>query len=218
MQVSTKTTAAKKCPNQPRAAGRRERKAAETRLALFRAAVALFAERGFHNVTVEDITEAADVGKGTFFNYFRTKEHVLGALPEIQLAKVEKCVRSAMESRQSVHSTFRVLMQQLLEEPGRSPELARTLVSSFLTSAVVRELLEEQMRIGRDMVAELVALGQKRGEIAPELNRKAIALQFQQAALGTILLWSLYGKPSLTRWAEDSLEHFWRAIAVRKQR
>src|ERR1039458_6117126 len=42
--------------------GRRERRAAETRLRLFRCALHLFAERGFSNVTVEDITEAADVG------------------------------------------------------------------------------------------------------------------------------------------------------------
>ncbi|HYU45819.1 MAG TPA: hypothetical protein VEK84_06535 [Terriglobales bacterium] len=40
--------------------GRRERRAAETRIKLFRCALQLFAERGFPNVTVEDIT--ADVG------------------------------------------------------------------------------------------------------------------------------------------------------------
>jgi AcrR family transcriptional regulator len=50
----------------------------------------LIAERGFPNVTVEDITEAADVGKGTFFNYFATKDHVLGVMAEIQLGKVRE--------------------------------------------------------------------------------------------------------------------------------
>ena len=63
--------------------GRRERRAAETRLRLFRCALRLFAERGFPNVTVEEITEAADVGKGTFFNYFQSKDHVLGVMAEI---------------------------------------------------------------------------------------------------------------------------------------
>jgi AcrR family transcriptional regulator len=60
--------------------GRRERRAAETRVRLFRSAMRLFAERGFQNVTVEDITEAADVGKGTFFNYFQSKDQVLGVM------------------------------------------------------------------------------------------------------------------------------------------
>ena len=74
--------------------GRRERRAAETRVKLFRRALQLFAKRGFSNVTVEDITDAADVGKGTFFNYFETKDHVLGVMAEIQLGKVREALRS----------------------------------------------------------------------------------------------------------------------------
>ena len=58
---------------------RRERHRLETHDKLYRSALELFGERGFLETTVEDITEAADVGKGTFFNYFRTKEHVLAA-------------------------------------------------------------------------------------------------------------------------------------------
>ena len=69
------------------ALGRRQRRAAETRLTLFRCALELIAERGLPNVTVEDITEAADVGKGTFFNYFETKEHVLGVMARYNSAK-----------------------------------------------------------------------------------------------------------------------------------
>jgi AcrR family transcriptional regulator len=72
--------------------GRRERRAAETRLRLFRCALQLFSERGFSNVTVEDITEAADVGKGTFFNYFESKDYVLSVITEIQLGKAAEAL------------------------------------------------------------------------------------------------------------------------------
>src|ERR1035437_3948498 len=86
--------------------GRRQRRAAETRLRLFRCALQLFAERGFPNVTVEDITEAADVGKGTFFNYFQSKEHVLGVMAEIQLGKVREAAALAEEGQQTIQATF----------------------------------------------------------------------------------------------------------------
>src|ERR1019366_8003105 len=108
--------------------GRRQRRAAETRLRLFRCALQLFAERGFPNVTVGDITEAADVGKGTFFNYFESKDHVLGVMAEIQLSKIKQAANLNAEVKQSARSTLHDLAMRLIEEPGRSPELARAVV------------------------------------------------------------------------------------------
>src|SRR5246127_2706617 len=79
---------------QPRS-DRRERRRLETRERLYRAALELFGERGFLETTVEDITEAADVGKGTFFNYFPTKEHVLATYGEERLAAIEQALEKA---------------------------------------------------------------------------------------------------------------------------
>ena len=94
--------------------GRRERRAAETRVRLFRCALQLFAERGFPNVTVEDITEAADVGKGTFFNYFESKDDVLGVVAEIQLGKVREALQQAEQGKTSIHSALHHLFQRYL--------------------------------------------------------------------------------------------------------
>src|ERR1035438_8413044 len=87
--------------------GRRQRRATETRLRLFRCALHLFTERGFSNVTVEQITDAADVGKGTFFNYFESKDHVLGVLAEIQLGKVKEAKLQAGRGNEAIRSVLR---------------------------------------------------------------------------------------------------------------
>ncbi|WP_329106747.1 TetR/AcrR family transcriptional regulator [Streptomyces sp. NBC_01439] len=54
--------------------GRRERKKAQTRQALTDAAVRLFTERGFDNVGVREVAEAADVSLSTLFKHFPSKE------------------------------------------------------------------------------------------------------------------------------------------------
>ncbi|MGA3264095.1 MAG: TetR/AcrR family transcriptional regulator [Terracidiphilus sp.] len=194
--------------------GRRERRAAETRVRLFRCALQLFAERGFSNVTVEEITEAADVGKGTFFNYFESKDHVLGVMAEIQLGKGKEAALHAGEGKQAIYAVLRRLVQRLAEEPGRSPSLARAMISSFLASEAVRGIIKRHMREGRKTIAEIVAAGQERGEIDPRLNKEKVALQFLQMVMGTVLLWSLHGEPALKAWLEDSFQHYWRAIGV----
>ena len=181
---------------------------------LFRCALQLFAEHGFSNVTVEDITEAADVGKGTFFNYFETKDHVLGVMAEIQLGKVKEAADLAGRGKQTLQSVLHRLLLRLAEEPGNSPSLARALISSFLASEAVRGIIEVNMREGRRVIAEIIAAGQERGEIDPRLKKEKAAIQFFQAFLGTLLLWSLHGKPALDAWLEDSFQHFWKAIAI----
>src|SRR5271170_3369100 len=89
--------------------GRRERRTAETREGLFRAALDLFARKGFTETTVEDITESADVGKGTFFNYFPSKDHILLAFGEMQLAKLESAVDEARNTGEPMPQFLRSL-------------------------------------------------------------------------------------------------------------
>lgn len=194
--------------------GRRERKAAATRLKLFRCALQLFADRGFQNVTVEDITEAADVGKGTFFNYFKGKDHVLSVLAEIQLGKVRQALAAAEAGKRSIRLVLQDFFNKVCEEPGRSPDLARALLTAFLSSTI-RDQLAQNIAEGRRMVGRIVELGQERGEVDPKLKNEQIALHLQQSFFGTMLLWSLQGEPKLQALVEATFQHFWRAIAAK---
>ena len=56
---------------------RRTRKKERTRQKIYEAAIALFTKRGFNAVTIEEICEAADVAKATFFLHFKTKASLI---------------------------------------------------------------------------------------------------------------------------------------------
>jgi AcrR family transcriptional regulator len=201
----------------PARPGRRERRRAETRGKLFRAAMRLFAERGFFDTTTEDITEAADVAHGTFFNYFPTKQHVLIALSEIQLSKVLAALQEAESERTSIREVLRHLAHTVAEEPGRSPALTRSLLMAFLASDEIRQLIGAAMRRGRRSLAKIIGLGQRRGEIRRDQPATELAMVYQQSVLGTLLLWGIRSESALAPRLEVTFRHFW-AAAARKGR
>jgi AcrR family transcriptional regulator len=57
--------------------GLRERKRQRTHDAISVAAVSLFLERGFDQVSIADIAAAAEISKPTLFRYFRSKEDLV---------------------------------------------------------------------------------------------------------------------------------------------
>src|SRR2546425_160554 len=120
---------------------RRQRRSAELRERLFRAALTMFAKKGFVESTVEDITEAADVGKGTFFNYFPSKDHILLAFGEMQIGKLQAAVESARQSNEPMPVFLRSLRCSMTEEPARNPAIVRALLQAHLSSAPVREAM-----------------------------------------------------------------------------
>src|ERR1700682_5582214 len=107
---------------------RRQRRSADIRERLFRAALDLFARKGFTETTVEDITDAADVGKGTFFNYFPSKDHILLAFGEMQLAKLDSAGEEARASHEPMPHFLRSLGVRMTQEPIRNPGIIRTLL------------------------------------------------------------------------------------------
>lgn len=96
--------------------GRRKEK---TRKALLAVALKLFREKGIYWTKIEDITERADIGKGTFYQYFETKEELLEVLLrqglEALLARTDEAVQTLDPGPQTVNSIIQAQLDFHLE-------------------------------------------------------------------------------------------------------
>ena len=198
--------------------GRRARRRAETRERILRAAFDLFARQGFFSTTIEQITEAADVGKGTFFNYFPTKEHVLAGFAEGQVDRVKKALHAARQGKDPMHVILRRLLLSMGEQPSRSPELMRSLLVANLSSEPVRQLTRRNMEHGRRLLAELIAEGQRRREIRSDRNPAELARALQQNGMGALLVWALHPTPRLAESMDNVFELTWSGLIARSRR
>lgn len=196
-------------------ASRRERHSAERRDRLFRAALDLFARKGFAETTVEDITNAADFGKGTFFNYFPSKEHILLAFGEMQLGKLQAAFEEMRSNNVPVPVFMRSLGARMTQEPIRNPSIIRILLQAFLTDSAVREPMVDLQNRVIAIHTEMIRLGQSRGEIRTDLPPEKIAHVFRQTIFGTLLIWTLHADSTLLSRMEDSFEVLWTGLAPR---
>jgi AcrR family transcriptional regulator len=193
--------------------GRRERRRRETHARIFDAAMRLFAQRGFANTPVEDITEAADVAKGTFFNYFPTKESILQSLAERQIGVI-KAAEQEMLNASSVRPVLRKMIHRLAEKPSSSQLLVRSLIGVALTNNTLSKFLGRMIEMGRDHLANIMQRGQLLGEVRSDFPPLELARVMQHAMFGTNMVWSISARSDLDEWLDKTFDIFWRGIAA----
>jgi AcrR family transcriptional regulator len=198
--------------------GRRERRRRETRERIFRAALRLFAQRGFLATKIEDITEAADVGKGTFFNYFPSKEHLLVAFAEMQLGKAQAVV-SHFPGEPAYHELMQRLLPVIAEEPGHSAALVRSILAAAMLNAPARRVMRRNfMRRFLPFQTSLLAAGQRRGEIRGDREARELARLVLRNFLGTLLVWALAPQKGLAAELVSNFELLWGSLQRPKGR
>ncbi|MFE9498853.1 TetR/AcrR family transcriptional regulator [Streptomyces collinus] len=93
--------------------GRRGRKKRETRERLAHVATLMFIERGFENVTIAEIAEAADVSKMTVSNYFPLKEDLVFDAHEGVVDSLARVVRERAVGESALHALHRAFVSSL---------------------------------------------------------------------------------------------------------
>jgi len=102
---------------------RMDRRRLRTRTALMGAGQRLFADRHFDGVTIDEIVDAADVAKGSFYNHFEGKEGLAHAIIELVQGDCEREVfavnRDVTDPSTRVARAMAVMIRYAKEHPDR---------------------------------------------------------------------------------------------------
>lgn len=133
---------------------------------IYAKAMQLFVEKGFDRVTVDEITSACGVAKGTFYNYFPKKEAVLLYMGESQLERLAGKLEEVSQLpaiRQRIETVFADLAQQA----AAHPELLRISMSEMVRSSAT--LGKEMANIRRFEMAIIPLLDEAKasGQMKP---------------------------------------------------
>jgi AcrR family transcriptional regulator len=135
---------------------RRSRKRLATRQGISDAATRLFFERGFDNVTVDEIADAADVGRMTVFNHFPRKEDMFFDRDEEGRAMLREALRHR-DRRVAPIETLRLFAHRLVAEQSPFVEFsARS--QGFLETIEGSETLKARARSIGDELAQVVTV------------------------------------------------------------
>jgi AcrR family transcriptional regulator len=175
---------------------RRERKKAAARSQIISAAIDLFSRLGIDAVTIDEIAAAADVGKGTIYNYFAAKEEIVVAfMAELEVHMASEIVRF-QPGKRPIHLVLAdyILLHFRLKEPYFA--FVRVyLAQMFLhTDRFFPYLVEMQKYIDPPLESLFTTL-KARGEIQADLDLPQLILSFKTLHLGLTALWAVEGPP-----------------------
>ncbi len=176
---------------------RRAAKKDLTRTQILSAAADLFAEQGYENTSIDEITKKADIAKGTFYYHFHSKEDVVIALKKDSFTDA---FPKAMDALSNGSSPIRVLEKVLLERAAwteKNPELTKVFFEQRIHQFLFREndaFVLPGMNNGENgkhkdtgrlfhLIYELVLAGQKAKEIRHDIN----AVELTQIIIATFL-------------------------------
>jgi AcrR family transcriptional regulator len=170
----------------------REKQKAELHEHIYKVSLQLFRSQGYEATTIEMITTQAGVAKGTFFNYFKSKEYViLEWYRHLMLGTLEWAKTQDFDSAQNA-----ILLA--VEETARQAESEPRLIAAKVSSSIASTLLGNKEKQFDDQwlryFEKHIMAGQQRGEIGLEFDARLMASTILAILNGTGYEWKSLGR------------------------
>ncbi len=169
------------------------KKAERTKAKLMESARRLISEKGFDNISVEDITKDSGVAKGTFYHYFACKEDVVSELSKA--ATLATITRAIAYEGDAVERCCFYFYEIYKDCEWNGVRLVRQwLHESIDPSASAVENEEILCGIYKALV-DIVSIhqGERKGELAKDAPTEALCRILVSHCIGVVTVWCMLG-------------------------
>jgi AcrR family transcriptional regulator len=181
-----------------------ERRKQRTRSQLMQAAISLILEKGYDAVTVEDITERADLGRGTFYVHFENKEQLVWKAIQQGFDALNADVLTRYAHEESPRLEYLVWIR-MFEYAATERDLFQVMMGGR-GSALLSERIEEYL-------VQIVEESVRSGRFFPHLRLDPVLIaQFWVGALIRMMKWWLAQPPPAPYTATQMVDFVYQMI------
>lgn len=157
----------------------KERQRQEREALILRAASELFAERGYHATSLEDIAARVGIAKGTIYLHFASKDDLVVALMKQGFDLYVKAFQEALESATTPRDKLRAVIEQFTTVAAHKGYVSFTglMQNPAILSRMheMREQMHQRWERPRQLLAAAIEEGKAAGDFDPELPTALIA-------------------------------------------
>ncbi len=177
---------------EPRFIEKRARNGGDKRERILRAAVKVFARKGFFASRVSEIAKAAGVADGTIYLYFKNKDDVLTSLFEDRMSRLLDVLRTEMSRMPDATSRVRRMIELQLGLLEGQRDLAEVVTVNLRQSTrLLKQYGARRFTEYLDLMSGVIADGQRNGEVRADVSPRVAARMIFGALDGIALTWAL---------------------------
>ena len=169
----------------------RPRQSESTRQRLLDEGVAAFLEQGYHGTGLKEVLDRVKVPKGSFYNYFESKEAFAAAAirhyADCFAEKMRLALDDAPDPLTGLHRFFEALMADFEASGFVGGCLIANLGGELEGSDICRETLAGAFRGWRDGVTEALRQGQQLGLVRTDIDAGELADLLTEAWEGAVI-------------------------------
>lgn len=164
----------------------------ETKRRLMNCAIALFREKGYHNVTVDEIIEKADSSKGGFYTHFSSKEELLynlvSMLDEVYMEFVDQDL-NGKSSTEKILSFIQFVFKTIEEQIGL--EFITVIYASQIKDLTSQRFAVTPQRKFYQILEQFINEGKEENEIRNSLPVGHVVRVITTGIRGVVYDWCL---------------------------